>query len=40
LDEGPWIGLVQPQNIIVLARGVKGYTYSPILSNNFRTVSR
>ena len=40
LDEGPWIGLVQPQNIIVLARGIKGYTYSPILNNNFRTVSR
>jgi peptide/nickel transport system substrate-binding protein len=40
LDEGPWIGLVQPQNIIVLARGIKGYTYSPILPHNFRTVSR
>jgi peptide/nickel transport system substrate-binding protein len=40
LDEGPWIALVQPQNIIVLARSVKGYTYSPILPHNFRTVSR
>jgi peptide/nickel transport system substrate-binding protein len=40
LDEGPWIGLVQPQNILVLARGVKGYTYSPILTSDFRTVSR
>jgi peptide/nickel transport system substrate-binding protein len=40
LDEGPWIGLVQPQNIIVLARGIKGYTYSPILPHNLRTVSR
>ncbi|MDB5059573.1 MAG: putative dipeptide transporter, partial [Chloroflexi bacterium] len=30
LAEGPWIGLVQPQNIVVLSSKVKGYTYSPI----------
>jgi peptide/nickel transport system substrate-binding protein len=39
LDESPWIGLVQPQNIIVLGKNVKGYVYSPILPANFRTVS-
>jgi len=39
LDESPWIGLVQPQNILVLGKNVKGYIYSPILPSNFRTVS-
>jgi len=37
LDESPWVGLVQPQNIIVLGKNVKGYVYSPILPANFRT---
>ncbi len=40
LREGPWVGLVQPQNIIVLGSNIKGYVYSPILPSNFRTVSR
>ncbi len=40
LDEGPWIGLVQPQNIIVFSKGLKGYVYSPVFPSNFRTVSR
>jgi len=40
LDESPWIGLVQPQNIIALAKGLKGYVYSPVLPSNFRLVSR
>lgn len=40
LDEGPWIGLVQPQNIIVLGSNVKGYTYSPIYTDDFRQVSK
>ncbi len=40
LDDSPWIGLVQPQNIIVLAKNIKGYTYSPVLPSNFRAVSK
>lgn len=40
LDEGPWIGLVQPQNIVVLGSNVKGYVYSPILPKDFRWVSK
>jgi len=39
LDESPWIGLVQPQNIIVLGKNVKGFVYSPVLPSNFRTAS-
>src|SRR5919204_678243 len=31
LDESPWIGLVQPQNIIVLGRDVKGYKFYPLV---------
>lgn len=38
LDAGPWIGLVQPQNIVVLGSNIKGYVYSPVLPSNFRTV--
>lgn len=41
IDEGPWIGLVQPQNIIVLGSNVKSYLYSPIvLGGNFRSVTK
>ncbi|MDB5059141.1 MAG: putative dipeptide transporter, partial [Chloroflexi bacterium] len=40
LDESPWIGLVQPQNIIVLGSNIKGYVYSPVLPYNFRTVTK
>lgn len=40
LDEGPWIGLVQPQNIIVLGSNVKGYTYSPIYTADFRHITK
>jgi peptide/nickel transport system substrate-binding protein len=39
LKEGPWIGLVQPQNIVVLGSNVKGYTYNAVFPYNFRTVS-
>jgi peptide/nickel transport system substrate-binding protein len=39
LKEGPWIGLVQPQNIVVLGSNVKGYVYNAVLPYNFRTVS-
>lgn len=39
LKEGPWIGLVQPQNIIVLSSKIKGYVYSPILPEDFRNTS-
>jgi peptide/nickel transport system substrate-binding protein len=39
LNEGPWIGLVQPQNIIVLSSKLKGYVYSPVLPDDFRKVS-
>jgi len=40
LRESPWVGVVQPQNIIVLGSNIKGYVYSPVLPSNFRTVSR
>ncbi len=40
LDESPWIGLVQPQNIVVLGSNLKGYTYSPIYTDDFRQVSK
>ncbi len=39
LDESPWIALVQPQNIVVLGKNVKGYQYSPVLPSNLRTAS-
>jgi peptide/nickel transport system substrate-binding protein len=39
LQEGPWIGLVQPQNIIVLSSKLKGYTYSPVFQEDFRKIS-
>jgi len=39
LDESPWVALVQPQNIFVLGKNVKGFSYSPVLPNNFRTTS-
>ena len=37
LQESPWIGLIQPQNIIVLGSNIKGYTYNAVLPSNFRT---
>jgi len=40
LDEGPWVGVVQPRNIIVLHKGVGGYVYSPEYKNDFRTVHK
>ena len=40
LDESPFIGLVQPQNIIVLGSNVKGYVYSPVFPSDFRFVSK
>ena len=40
LDESPWIGLVQPQNIIVLGSNIKGYVYSPVLPYRFTEVSK
>jgi peptide/nickel transport system substrate-binding protein len=40
LQDGPWIGLVQPQNIIVLGSNIKGYVYSPILPKVFATLSK
>ncbi len=39
LQEGPCIGLVQPQNIIVLSSKLKGYTYSPVFQEDFRKLS-
>ncbi|MDB5075856.1 MAG: putative dipeptide transporter [Chloroflexi bacterium] len=38
LQESPFIGLVQPQNIIVLGSNIKGYVYSPVQSHNVRTI--
>jgi peptide/nickel transport system substrate-binding protein len=40
LDESPWVGLVQPQNIVVLGSNIKGYVYSPVLPYKFTTVSK
>lgn len=40
LKESPWIGLVQPRNIIVLHKGVTNYTYSPEYHNDFRYVRK
>jgi len=40
LKESPFIGLVQPQNIIVFGSNIKGYVYSPVLPSNFRTLSK
>ena len=40
LDEGPWVGVVQPRNIMVLHKGVAGYVYSPEYKNDFRTVHK
>jgi peptide/nickel transport system substrate-binding protein len=40
LDEGPWVGVVQPRNIVVLHKGVAGYVYSPEYKNDFRTVHK
>ena len=40
LDESPWVGLVQPQNIVVLGSNIKGYVYSPVLPYRFTTVSK
>jgi ABC-type transport system substrate-binding protein len=39
LDEGPWVGLVQPQAIVVLGSNIKGYVFSPLtLGGNLRSV--
>ncbi len=40
LQSGPWIGVVQPQNIIVLGSDIKGYVYSPILPKFFGGLSK
>jgi peptide/nickel transport system substrate-binding protein len=40
LDEGPWVALVQPQDIVALGSSLKGYTYSPVFPTVFRTLSR
>lgn len=40
LDNGPWIGLVQPQNIVVLGSNVKGYVYNAVMWRDFRHVSK
>lgn len=40
LQESPWIGLVQPQNILVFGSNIKGYVYSPVLPANFRSITK
>ncbi len=40
LQDSPWIGLVQPQNILVFGSDIKGYVYSPVLPKNFRNLSK
>ena len=38
LREGPWIALVQPQNLTVLGTGITGYTYNAVLPGDFRGI--
>jgi peptide/nickel transport system substrate-binding protein len=40
LAEGPWIGIVQPDRIVVLHKGITGFIYSPVLPGDFRYVRK
>jgi len=40
LQEGPWVGVVQPQQIRVLHRGVTGYVYNAVNNSDFRRVKK
>lgn len=40
LQEGPWVGVVQPQQIRVLHAGVSGYVYNAVNNSDFRRVKK
>jgi len=40
IQQGPWVGVVQPKGIVVLHRGISGYTYNAVDSSNFRDVKK
>ncbi|HEX6509111.1 MAG TPA: ABC transporter substrate-binding protein, partial [Chloroflexota bacterium] len=40
LQESPWIGLVQPQQIRVFHKGVTGYVYNAVNNSSFRNVKK
>jgi ABC-type transport system substrate-binding protein len=38
--ESPWIGVVQPQGIVVLHKGISGYVYNAEYASNFRDITK
>jgi peptide/nickel transport system substrate-binding protein len=40
VQEGPWIGVVQPQQIRIFHTGVTGYVYNAVNNSNFRSVKK
>jgi ABC-type transport system substrate-binding protein len=40
LNEGPWVGVVQPQGIVVLHKGISNYVYSPMFPDDYRFVKK
>jgi peptide/nickel transport system substrate-binding protein len=40
LNDGPWVGLVQPKGIVALHKGITGYTYNAVYASNFRNVKK
>ena len=40
LQESPWVGVVQPQQIRVFHAGITGYTYNAVNNSNFRRVKK
>jgi peptide/nickel transport system substrate-binding protein len=40
LNEGPWVGVVQPKGIVALHQGITGYTYNAVVASNFRSVKK
>jgi peptide/nickel transport system substrate-binding protein len=38
LQDSPWIGLVQPREVIVLKRNLQGYVFSPLYDSDFRNL--
>jgi peptide/nickel transport system substrate-binding protein len=40
LQEGPWVGVVQPKGIVALHKGVTGYTYNAVYQSNFRNIKK
>lgn len=40
LEEGPWVGIVQPKGIVALHRGVTGYVFNSVYQSNFRNLKK